>query len=239
MNSEKKLYKYDHPDGYNPYLQGYPWSIDRQVLNWVPENSSVLEFGCATGYMGHYLNEQKKCTIVGVEKDSASAQKASRYYKKIIEGDLDNPAVLNAIDGQYDVVLFVAILEHLIDPKKVLSQIRQFVKPNGMLIVTLPNVAHWSIRMMLLKGNFNYSDYGILDRTHLRFFNLKAAQALVADAGYEIIGTSIDPDSGLPLFNGIVRRLPFGFTFLKLLYNLAPNFFGYQILITAKPQSHQ
>ncbi|MFA5974738.1 MAG: class I SAM-dependent methyltransferase [Elusimicrobiota bacterium] len=224
--------KYDRPAGL-ALNEGYPWAADKQALAWIPESSRVLELGCSTGYMGRYLVQTKKCSVVGVEQDAASAARA-QAYEKVIVGDLDDPAVLESLPGSFDVIVCLSILEHLNDPLDVLRRLKTKLEPQGKLIIALPNIAHWSIRWNLLLGRFHYQPTGILDETHLRFFNSRTARELVMKAGYIVQAFSIDPDMGIPFLQPIIRRIPvIGWPLLWKAYNVFPNLFGYQILIQA------
>ena len=79
------------------------------------------------------------------------------------------------------------VMEHLRVPEKLLRDCRALLKPNGHLIVSLPNVANITVRLMLLFGRFNYTERGILDKTHLRFFTRKTARRLLTENGYDIV----------------------------------------------------
>jgi methionine biosynthesis protein MetW len=225
--------KYDRPEGYKAG-EGYPWSSDTQLLSWIPASSRVLELGCATGYMGRHLKETKNCRVTGVEGDLTSVNQAKGSYEKLVHADLDKPDALSSVEGPFDVILCAAILEHLKNPDQLLTVLREKLSPSGSLIVSLPNVAHWSVRWQLLTGRFTYTPYGLLDTTHVRFFTYSSAQDLIRNAGFTIERVAIDPDAGIPLVNGLIRRLPGGWAFLKWVYNLRPNFFGYQVLIEAR-----
>jgi hypothetical protein len=109
-------------------------------------------------------------------------------------------------------------------PEEALAIWKKLLKDNGKLIVTTSNIAHWSQRIELLCGRFEYKDYGILDNTHLHFYTIDTFKRLIKDAGYRIQYFSIDPVSGgLPKIS-------------KILSNLFPNLFAYQMLILAEPQ---
>lgn len=215
----------------------YPWSADTQTLSWVPEQSRVLELGCATGHAGEFLRRTKHCLMFGIERHTEMAQRARMHYEHIWNTDLDEPHTYSVIEGRFDVILCSNVLEHTKDPSEVLVKLRERLNPEGRIIVALPNIAHWSMRLHLLRGAFTYQTYGILDKTHLRFFTYDSAQKLVKDAGFLISRLSIDADAGIPIFQGIIRRIPFiGWKFLWLFYKCFPNLFGYQILIEAKPR---
>lgn len=144
----------------------------------------VLEVGCSAGYFGESLKKLGH-RVVGVEPDTASAEKAADVLDEVYCGFVENFFDANA-GRSFDVISFGDVLEHLVDPLAVLRDAKKFLKPDGRLIVSVPNVAHASVRAMLLGGKWTYSDLGILDRTHLRFFTKVDLIALLADAGFEI-----------------------------------------------------
>ena len=225
--------KYDHPNGYDP-KHSYPWSSDRTLLGWIPNDKTVLELGCATGYMGDFLHRNKRCNVTGIDSDLSAINKFKGSYKALIQGDLDDPTIFNPLNGQkFDIVLAAAVVEHVKSPSNLLRQIKCFMQSSSMLIVSLPNIAHWSIRLQLLGGQFSYNKYGILDDSHLRFFTYFSAQETILEQGFIIDQVSIDPDAGLPIINGIVRRFGGGWYLLNKLYNIWPNLFAYQVLIRA------
>lgn len=200
-------------------------NIDRQSVSLIPPNSRVLEVGCATGFMGEYLVKEKKCDVVGVEYRKEEAEQASKRLSSVIYGDIENKDTLIKLKGleKFDVVFTSAIIEHLKDPWSALKYWKKFLKKNGSLIITTSNIAHWSIRLQLLVGKFNYQEYGILDNTHLHFFTTETFKKLVIDCRYTIDYFSIDPvGGGMPKVS-------------KFLSKIWPNLFAYQMLIKAKP----
>jgi SAM-dependent methyltransferase len=105
----------------------------------------------------------------------------------MIIGDVEQLNLENVFARErFDVVLLGDVLEHLRAPDRLLRKLPQVLRPFGCLVVSLPNVAHASVRLALLSGDFTYSDEGLLDRTHLRFFTLRSIVALFREAGYEI-----------------------------------------------------
>lgn len=199
-------------------------NIDRQSIALVPEKSRVLEIGCATGFMGEYLIRQKKCEVVGVEKGKDEANLAKPVLSKVINGDIEKEDILKIIEkeGKFDVIFASALIEHLVDPLVALGKWSKFLKPNGFLVLTTSNIAHWSARIKILLGDFSYKDYGLFDNTHLRFFTIGSFKKLVEDAGYEIECFFIDSVGG-----GYPRAS-------KFLSRFFPGLFAYQMLIKAK-----
>src|SRR5262249_20965582 len=150
----------------------------------------VLELGCATGYMSSVLRDQG-CQVVAIEIDPEMAERARGYCERVIVGDLDAIDLSRELgDDRFDVVVAADVLEHLNDPSRVLSPLKPFLRPDGYLVASLPNIAHGSVRLSLLAGQFVYGQRGLLDRSHLRFFTRGSLEDLFEDAGF-VIG-SID-----------------------------------------------
>lgn len=201
-----------------------PLNIDRQSIELIPQGSTLLDIGCATGFMGEYLIKKKDCQVYGIEISREEAREARKRLVKVFEGDVENKSTLNQIKEKFDVILAQAIIEHLKDPLKALKSWRRFLKKGGVLIVTTSNITHWSTRLDIIRGKFDYKDYGILDNTHLRFYTMNTFPELVRSAGYKIEKFSIDPvGGGLPRIS-------------KYLSNFFPNVFAYQMLVMAKPK---
>lgn len=200
-----------------------PLNIDRQSIGLIQKRAKVLEIGCATGFIGEFLIRNKGCQVTGVEIGRGEVKEARRRLNKVIEGDIEDPKVLRLINDKFDVVFASAIIEHLENPWRALSSWKGFFKKDGFLIITTSNIAHWSMRLQLLMGKFNYQEYGILDNTHLRFFTIATFKKLVTGSGYTIEYFSIDPvGGGLPRVS-------------KLMSRFFPGLFAYQMLIKAKP----
>jgi 2-polyprenyl-3-methyl-5-hydroxy-6-metoxy-1,4-benzoquinol methylase len=142
---------------------------------------SMLEVGCSSGYLGASLVARGH-RVVGVEPDPASAAAAARVLSEVWQGGLDDYLDAHP-DARFDVLIFGDVLEHMIEPAQALRRALAHLAPGGHVVVSLPNVAHGSVRAMLLEGRFDYEDRGILDRTHLRFFTREGIARLLADAG--------------------------------------------------------
>jgi len=218
-----------------------PLGTDPQIIKRVRPFSNVLEIGCSTGYIGKYLGEELTCTIAGVEINEAEAEEARPYYDLIVKGDIQDKSVLDQIEFKYkalmpyDHILLMSVIEFWAEPLPTLQRLSKLLKPGGTMLISLPNIAHWSMRYNVLFGNFNYQYRGILERGHLRFYTAKTSRDLIESAGLRITHSSIDPDNGIPKFNGLMLRFgSSGVKFLSFLYNLAPKFFGYQFIYEAK-----
>lgn len=154
-------------------------------LALIPPGSRVLEVGAAGGHVTSAL-KKKGCEVTVVEIDTESAQYARPYCARLIVGDIETLDVGQETPGPFDVVLFGDVLEHLKDPGAVIRKVRSVLAPAGFLVVSIPNVAHGSVRLHLLAGNFDYQKYGILDATHLRFFTARSIRELFHSNGYDI-----------------------------------------------------
>ena len=205
----------------------HPLNIDRQSLAFIRVGTRVLDIGCATGFMGNYLKKKKNCEVVGVEIAKEEADQARKVLDQVVTGDIEEVSVLNKIEGRFDVILMSAVVEHLKDPWKTLNNLKRFFTKNGFLIITTSNIAHWSARYKILFGKFEYTDFGIFDNTHLRFFTTETFPKLVNDSGLRIKQFSIDPvGGGLPKVSLVMSKI-------------FPNLFAYQMLIKAVPETRK
>jgi len=168
-------------------------NIDRIQFAMLPEDGTVLEIGCATGFMSAYLQQQMGCTVTGVELNSAQAAAAREHCRYLIEGNITDSSVQAQLDahvaekGKFTVVFMSQVIEHIADPKDLLTRLRDWIMPDGSLVVSTCNVAHWRNRLNLMLGRWEYADYGLLDRTHLRFFTVHSFRRLLQECGFNIM----------------------------------------------------
>ncbi len=170
-----------HPDAEN---NGHAFA-----LSMIGYNKSVLEVGCSSGYITKVLVEQG-CSVVGMEIDPVAAEIAEEWADQVVVGDLDDADTWSYVkDESFDVVSLCDVLEHLRDPLESLRQAVRKLKPTGFLVISLPNVAHGDVRIALMNGKFRYANWGLLDRTHLRFFTLETIRKLLHEAGVVAVET--------------------------------------------------
>lgn len=159
-----------------------------RIIKLVPERSRVLDVGCSTGFLGEYLIKEKKCVVDGVEYDEQAGAIASTRLTGFIRGDVEDESLLENFNGKtYDVIIAGDILEHLKDPSRLLRKLSNFLSDNGKIILSLPNIAHFRIRANLFLGRFEYTEGGIMDSTHLRFFTHETARKLITGSGYTVV----------------------------------------------------
>jgi 2-polyprenyl-3-methyl-5-hydroxy-6-metoxy-1,4-benzoquinol methylase len=155
----------------------------------VGHNKSVLEIGCATGYFTKAMVE-RGCKVVGIELDPGAAKLAEAWAERVVVGDIDSGALWEQVDDEsVDVIVCGDVLEHLRDPLGALQAAVRKLKSDGVVVTSLPNVAHGDVRLQLLHGSFRYRDLGLLDRTHIRFFTLESVRELLRDAGLLVVDT--------------------------------------------------
>lgn len=158
-------------------------SLALAMVGW---NRSVLELGAASGHMTRAMAAQN-CKVTAIEYEADSAAHIKEFTEEVIVGDLNDPGTLASLSSTYDVILAGDVLEHLLDPKRVLLQLVDRLEPGGRIVVSLPHVAHVDLRLALLQGRFDYGPWGLLDETHIRFFTLKTIRELVRSAGLSIV----------------------------------------------------
>ena len=162
-------------------------STHARVIELVGRDHRVLELGPSTGYMTELLRD-RGCTVVGIEVDPAMAPEAERFSERVIVGDLDELDLEAELgDDRFDVIVAADVLEHLRDPLSLLRRLRPFLSAGGFVVISLPNIAHGSVRLALLEGQFEYRDTGLLDRTHLRFFTRQNIEQMLDDAELAIV----------------------------------------------------
>jgi SAM-dependent methyltransferase len=176
-------------DSYREKRTQYYRNVRKEILPLLPISiSSVFEVGCGEGYTLSYLKDNLICDWVGgVELFHDAAEKAKqRNIDLVLEGDVNNislPIELNSLD----VILCLDVLEHLVDPWTTLTYLRTFLKKDGVLICSIPNVRNWRVVFPLIfKGEWKYTKEGLLDKTHLRFFTKKTAIELLEVSSYEV-----------------------------------------------------
>jgi len=148
---------------------------------------SILEVGCSTGYFGQYLKDKLGVSVWGIEINKEDARKAKKVLDKVIVGDVEVLDFKKCFGKKkFDVIIFADVLEHLKNPGKVLKKAKSILKPNGQVIASIPNVTHQSVKIQLLVNQWNYEDLGLLDRTHLRFFDYRGAVKLFENSGFYI-----------------------------------------------------
>jgi SAM-dependent methyltransferase len=207
-------------------------AINKVVLACVPTGAKrVLDLGCGTGAFGARLKQDQECEVIGVTYSEAEAVTARDTLDTVLVDDLNDfqPDGL----GQFDCIVCSHVLEHLYEPLDLLRRVRGSLAPGGVLVVALPNVLNWKQRVQFLRGRFRYTDGGLMDRTHFRFFDWQTAAQLVEGAGFQITGRQADGFMPLPGLRRVLGRAAVRLD--RIAARLLPGFFGYQFVFTARP----
>jgi 2-polyprenyl-3-methyl-5-hydroxy-6-metoxy-1,4-benzoquinol methylase/Flp pilus assembly protein TadD len=166
---------------------GYASHAREEIAALVPQSAtSILDVGCAAGETGKLLKELGFARVVGIERDEENAARARELLDEVIVGDVEQMEIPFE-RGSFDCIIFADVLEHLIEPGDVLRRFRDYLSPQGVVIASIPNVRNFLVIHNLVEGYWRYTDEGILDRTHLRFFTITEIEAMFDDAGYEIV----------------------------------------------------
>jgi 2-polyprenyl-3-methyl-5-hydroxy-6-metoxy-1,4-benzoquinol methylase len=185
----------------HPFFEYYTEKREEVAL-LVPESVlSVLDIGCTRGGFGGFLKTQRGCRVTGVEMNPVEGERARAVLDDVIIGD----ALQVDVKGSYDCVTCLDVIEHFEDPSRLLGRIRdEFLCDKGWLVLSVPNVGHWSIVEDLLAGRWDYLPVGILCNTHLRFFTRSSIAGYLEEHGFrieKIVGTK------LPVSEDMLRNL--------------------------------
>ena len=164
------------------YFNTNPYSVHQKIIHFVGQNKLVLDVGCSEGLLSKKMKENN-CSVVGIEQDKEAAQIAKEYCQDLIIGDVETIDLNTKYENYFDILIFADILEHLKEPSDVLKRFKKYLKDDGCLIISLPNISNWKIRLQMLLGNFEYNEYGILDNGHIRFFNEKSTKKMINECG--------------------------------------------------------
>ncbi len=205
-------------------------------LNWpvidaIPKQAfRILDLGCGDGSLGKALKLGRNVEVVGVTHSEKEAELAA---------DLDRVVVadLNDLDiqglGVFDCIVCSHVLEHLYWPNALLDRLRHSLDPSGVIIVALPNVLFWKQRLQFLAGQFRYTQGGLMDETHIRFFDWTSSRKLLLESQYAVISSSAH--GGFPCS----RALPvLGKWLDRVALRMQPGLFGFQFVFVAalKPE---
>jgi len=226
---------------FQEYFVHYPikhskFSSHYYARKLVGTNQDVLDIGAGEGFFAAELAEAGN-RVTGI--DNRVMPLESSRFKEYFTADLEDgiePVVRQLDNRRFDRVLLLDVLEHLRNPERILEQCHQTMKREGLLIVSLPNIANIAVRLMLLFGRFEYAERGLLDKTHLRFFTRKTGRRMLERAGYIILEEKetvipVELVVGWSPSNIVMKALN---RMLALATWMLPGLFGYQLMYVAQ-----
>lgn len=161
------------------------------VLRHIPINATILDIGCGSGYLSQQLKKNDN-TVYGIDYAKEAVAIAAKRIDRAVVCNIEHEGLPWKQD--FDVIVFADILEHLQYPQTVIKKALKQLKKEGIILISLPNIANWAIRFQLLFGNFTRTETGILDKTHLHFYTLRAAKKMIRQAGLEIKYIDVNPN---------------------------------------------
>lgn len=174
-----KLYRYEVDDARE--------DAPAKLMRLVGSGKTVLEVGCSSGSQSRTLAERLGCRVYAVEIDPHAAEHARPHCADIVVGSIEalDAEALSA-GAPYDVILFADVLEHLHDPLAAIDKVRPLLAPGGFVLASIPNVTHAALVFEMMQGRFEYRDFGLLDCTHVRFFDRAGVLRLFEKGRYHI-----------------------------------------------------
>jgi 2-polyprenyl-3-methyl-5-hydroxy-6-metoxy-1,4-benzoquinol methylase len=159
-----------------------------EMLKLLPKGSQrVLDVGCSNGVFGRSIKKTNSCEVWGIEPRQDVAELAKKFLDRVLIGQIEN--LLSELpDHSFDVIFFNDVLEHLIEPEEILIQLTQKLKPDGVFILAIPNVRYFrNLKSLVVDRDWEYQDWGILDKTHLRFYTQKSILRMFQKLNFEVL----------------------------------------------------
>lgn len=159
-----------------------------EIAAFIPESvKTILDIGCGEGAFLKLIKKNIGAETWGLEVVNEIAIKAKANVDQILVGKIENTLDLIP-DAYFDCITFNDVLEHLVEPTKVLTMIKPKLKDRGIIVASIPNVRDFfTLYELVIKKDWQYKDFGVLDSTHLRFFTKKSMKRMFDEAGYKII----------------------------------------------------
>lgn len=231
LGYEPNPLRYEHYDSSK-------YEVHNIIASMILPHQSVLEIGSGTGILGEVLRGLGVNQYQGIEPSKARAKKANSKGLVTHNIYLDNSNISNF--GKFDIIILADVLEHLAAPYELLVLVKRLMHPASVLIISVPNIAHWSIRLGLLRGRFEYTDTGILDSTHLRWFTVDSLKRYLAASGLQAVAERYSSGYMLPCYaslrKGVSRLAPDKLkrSFIGALVRLWPRLFACQLIISSQ-----
>ena len=157
-----------------------------EMLPFIPKSCRrVLDVGCANGEFAAGVKKKLNCEAWGVEANPESARLATPRLDRVIAGQFGGEMELPR--NYFDCIMFNDVLEHMLDPGAAIAHARNLLSAEGVVVASIPNVGHFgNVWQLVMNGQWEYKERGILDRTHLRFFTRKSIVKMFESEKYEV-----------------------------------------------------
>lgn len=190
-----------------------------RILNLIPENAiNILDIGCAGGELAREIKSKRRAKIYGIDISQKSLDSAGGILDDSFCFDVENDNwPQDLLSKKFDLIIASEIIEHLFLPDRFLKKVMNLLTPGGKIIITTPNFLFWKNRFSMLLGKFEYTDQGILDSGHVRFFTMKTAKKLFNECGLRI-------ERECHFYPNLYKRK------LNFLGSIFPGFFAYQMI---------
>jgi len=179
---------------YQPEVNQVAFDLILKVIKEKRDVKSILDVGCGFGLLSKELKKTyPKLDLYGVEHAKEASQ-SSQEILKLLQCNIENIAFIKRKlkTQKFDVIIFSDVLEHLYDPVGIINSYKSLLKQNGSIVLTVPNIANIFSRIALLFGYFNYNETGVMDKTHIRFFNRKNLKELARVSDLKIVSQKYD-----------------------------------------------
>lgn len=163
-------------------------NVRNEMLKYLPEKvNTMVEVGCGNGAFASIVKERTGAEVWGVEYMPEEAAEAKKVIDKAFAGPIEDN-LQNLPDNFFEVAYFNDVLEHLVDPYKVLAEFKKKMVPGGLVISSIPNIRyHNALIPILFRKDFKYRDYGVMDHTHMRFFTKTSIRRMYEEQGFEVV----------------------------------------------------
>jgi len=197
-----------------------------EIVELVDSSAKViLDVGCGAGRLGARLKTLDSTrTIYGIEHNESAAAKAEQVLDRVFVGDVQT-VDLPLQNAQVDCMIFADILEHLAHPEKALAKLRPLLRPDGFIIASIPNMRHYTVILRLITTGWRYEEFGLFDKTHLRYFSRGTMGELLSDAGFvpDIVAPRVVASKKMRILN-------------FFLFGMLEEFLAMQYIIKAHPR---
>ena len=215
------------------HLKEYSNSGNPDVLKLITSAGEVLDIGCGTGDIANHL-KKTGCDVDGITISESELKQARQFLREGYLFNVEKGLPEEVKSKKYDYIICSHVLEHICYPDNLLNDIKQCLKKDGKLIIALPNLLHYSSRLKLFRGDFNYEDTGIWDNTHFKWYTYETGKKLIEKNGLIVTEQFV---TGLLPWNSLFSKFISEKTALKIydrIKQLSPGLLGYQLIYVAK-----